>query len=193
VIIAALGNPGEKYAGNRHNIAWQLIEQLSFYSDLEWEFKFNGDFSLYRPEGGDGSSHHILLPLTFMNLSGKSVAALMRFYKLSIEQLLVVHDEIELEFGTFGFKLGGGLAGHNGLRSITTHLGSRDFGRLRLGISRPATGEVTDYVLGDFDEDEKALLSTFLESAARVLEENLARPLADLASEFKKVRTLPPG
>ena len=193
MVIAALGNPGEQYAGSRHNIAWQLIEHLSFYSELEWQFKFNADFVLYRPAGSDTPPHYILLPLTYMNMSGKSVAALMRFYKLPLEDLLIVHDEIELEFGTFGFKLGGGLAGHNGLRSVSTHLESRNFSRLRLGVSRPTYGDVTGYVLGGFDGDEKAVLPTFLESAARILEDNLTTPLADLAAEFKKCPTLPPG
>jgi len=185
MILAALGNPGKKYAHTRHNIAWRLVERLSFFGELSWEFRFNADFVRYQPGGGAGPVY-ILLPLTYMNLSGRSVNALMRFYKLDLSELLVIHDDIEMEFGVFGFKQGGGLGGHNGLRSVAASLGTRDFGRMRLGVSRPPDGDVSAYVLSDFHPEEAVVLPSILDAAAARLEAGLETPIPELASRHAK-------
>jgi PTH1 family peptidyl-tRNA hydrolase len=166
-LVAALGNPGPQYAFTRHNIAWQMLEYLSFYLELDWKEKFKGEYSLYR--FGD-ETVFFLKPWVYMNLSGQSLAALMNFYQLEPEEVLVIHDELELDFGTIGFKRGGGLGGHNGLRSTASSLGTRDFNRMRLGISRPSHRDITSYVLGPFSVDEEPLLPTYFEEAARLLE-----------------------
>ena len=166
-LLAALGNPGPQYFHTRHNIAWQMIEYLSFFPDLDWEEKFKGEYALYR--FGD-EVVFFLKPWTYMNRSGLSLAALMNYYKLEPEEVLVIHDELELDFGVIGFKRGGGLGGHNGLRSTAASLGTRDFNRMRLGISRPSHRDITSYVLGPFSPEEEPLLTTYYEEAAKLLE-----------------------
>lgn len=187
-LVAALGNPGPQYAFTRHNIAWQILEYLSFFAELDWQHKFRGEYAVYSLAG---DKIFFLKPLTYMNLSGRSVVDIFDFYKFSLEDLLVVHDDLELGFGVIGFKQGGGLAGHNGLRSIASCLGTRDFNRFRLGISRPSHPDITSYVLGPFSEDEEALLPTYLEEAAKFLEQFLAGDFAAVGEEFKKRQLLP--
>jgi len=186
MLIVALGNPGPQYYFTRHNIAWQMIEYLSFFTELKWNSKFNGEYAKYNSDLTGNKTIYLLKPLTFMNLSGQSVQALMQFFKIEMEELLIIHDEIELDFGVMGFKKGGGLAGHNGLRSVVSCLGTRDFNRLRLGISRPNNNDVTSYVLGEFSKTEKTELPFFLEESAKILEENLREDIEDLIKKFKK-------
>lgn len=186
MLIVALGNPGPEYFFTRHNIAWQMVEYLSFFPDLTWTSKFNGLYAKFKMEQTGNKNHYLLKPLTFMNLSGQSVQALMQFFKINLEDLLVIHDEIELDFGVMGYKKGGGLAGHNGLRSVTACLGTRDFNRLRLGISRPSHNDITSYVLGEFSTTEQEELPFFLEESARILEENLQEDIENLVKKYKK-------
>lgn len=187
-LIAALGNPGPQYAFTRHNIAWQMLEFLSFYDELDWQEKFNGEMAV-RLVGDE--KVYFIKPQTYMNLSGRSVAKIFNFYQFELEDLLVIHDELELSFGVMGFKRGGGLGGHNGLRSMNSSLGTRDFNRLRLGISRPSHSDITSYVLGPFSEDEEAVLPTFLEQAASYLEQWLAEGFDSIGEEFRKKNLLP--
>jgi PTH1 family peptidyl-tRNA hydrolase len=126
-----------------------------------------------------------------MNLSGESIAAAMRFFKLDIGDLLVIHDDLELDFGVMSYKKGGGLAGHNGLRSVAACLGTRDFNRLRMGISKPSHGDITPYVLGQFSEDEQAVLPTFLEATAKILEDNLTKDIDSLVKKYNKHPIIP--
>ena len=133
-LYAFLGNHGREYRNNRHNVGWLFLESLPFYGELRWERKFRGRFATRESPAG---RIYILMPETFMNLSGDSAAELMRFYQILPEELLAIHDELELPFGVFGFKQGGGLGGHNGLRSLEARLGTRDYCRLRFGIGRP--------------------------------------------------------
>ncbi len=186
-LVAALGNPGAQYERTRHNIAWQMIEMLSFFPQLDWHAKFNGEYSLYR--FGE-EVVFFLKPLTFMNRSGQSLAALMNFYKLTPSEVLVIHDELELDFGTVSFKRGGGLGGHNGLRSTVASLGTPDFNRFRLGISRPPHRDITSYVLGPFSKEEQIMLPGYLEEAAKLLEKCLTEGFNSLEKEYKKRRLL---
>jgi PTH1 family peptidyl-tRNA hydrolase len=188
-VVAALGNMGAKYARTRHNIAWQMIECLSFYDELDWHEKFNGVYATYLVPGRLEKAY-FLKPMTFMNLSGKSLAALMNFFRVEPEEVLVIHDELELDYGVIGFKRSGGLGGHNGLRSVTESLGTRDFNRLRLGISRPPHRDITSYVLGPFSEDERIVLPTFLEESARLLEECLVKGFDALEKSHRKERII---
>jgi len=169
-LVVFLGNPGSDYGRTRHNIAWMLVERLSFYSRLSWRRKFKGWFAQERV--GE-ISYTFLKPETFMNKSGESVRPLLDFYRFLPGELLAVHDDLELPYGRVGFKSGGGLGGHNGLRSIKRALGTSDFGRFRLGIGRPARGSVSSHVLGAFSEAERAVLPRYLELAASLLEERL--------------------
>jgi PTH1 family peptidyl-tRNA hydrolase len=150
-LIVGLGNPGTKYQHTRHNIGWDVFEELSFAHDLKWVDKFKGLYSVYNNEA---DKIYFLKPQTFMNLSGESVQPLMNFFKIPLENTLVVHDELDLPFGTIAFKKGGGLAGHNGLKSIAASLGTQDFRRVRMGIGRPVHGDVSNWVLSGYTGED---------------------------------------
>ena len=165
-LYAFLGNYGREYSGNRHNVAWQFLESLPFYGELRWERKFKGRFATRETEAG---RTWILMPETYMNLSGDSAAELMRFYQIEASELLAIHDELEMPFGFVGLKMGGGLGGHNGLRSLEARLGTRDYARLRIGIGRPDHPDIAGYVLSDFSPEESAILAASIFPAAAKL------------------------
>lgn len=154
-LFAFLGNHGREYLGNRHNVAWQFLESLPVYPSLQWKRGFKGRWAQLETAAG---RVWFIAPETYMNLSGDSIAEIARFYKVEPAELLVVHDELELGFGFFGFKKGGGLGGHNGLRSMKERFGTPDFMRLRFGIGRPNHDDVAGYVLSDFSRDEREKL-----------------------------------
>lgn len=160
-LVVGLGNPGRRYAGNRHNVGFRVVERLA------------GEAPFRRAHGGraatvllGGDEVVLLEPLTYMNLSGESVREAMLALDVSLERVLVVHDELDLPFGTLRLKSGGGAAGHNGLKSIIASAGP-EFARLRIGIGRPPEGAIADWVLSDFDENESAQLEDVLHDAAR--------------------------
>lgn len=163
----ALGNPGSQYAQTRHNIGQMVLEHLSFYPELKWQKKFKGLYSFRDfPQG----KVFFLTPLTYMNLSGESALAITQFFNISSPEILVLHDELDLPYGQVGFKKGGGLAGHNGLRSMSKCLGNQDFLRIRLGISKPTVGPTHAWVLSKFSGVEEDRLTDYLKSAAEALE-----------------------
>jgi peptidyl-tRNA hydrolase, PTH1 family len=160
LLVAGLGNPGREYARNRHNVGWLVVDELARRHDGAWKAKFNGRLAEVRI---DGHKVALLKPETFMNESGRSVRAAMQFFKLEPDAVLVVHDESDLGSGRLQARKGGGLAGHNGLRSVAQHLGTPDFLRLRVGVGRPGRGDprpLADFVLSDFEphEDAEALV-----------------------------------
>lgn len=164
-LIVGLGNPGDKYAGNRHNIGFMAVEELARgYGFGPWKKRFQG----YAAEGQIGVKKCILLkPATYMNESGRSVREAMRFYKIAVGDVIVVHDELDLKPETIRVKTGGGNAGHNGLKSISAHIGN-DYVRVRLGIGHPGDKAlVSNYVLQDFAKADRAWLDPLLEGAAR--------------------------
>ena len=149
-LLAGLGNPGAKYAGNRHNVGFMVVDEIyRRFNFASFRVKFDGDLS----EGSiDGHKAFLLKPMTFMNDSGISVAAAARFFKIPPSRVVVFHDELDLEPGKIRAKTGGGVAGHNGLKSIAQHF-SKDFRRVRIGIGHPGERDlVTRYVLQDFAE-----------------------------------------
>ena len=156
-LVVGLGNPGKKYEKHRHNIGFQTVDRLREDRGLpDWKEKFSGVFSRGSAFGDDVM---LLKPMTYMNVSGDSVQPAAAFVKVEPARVVVVHDELDLPFGDVRLKLGGGHAGHNGLRSIIARLGSPDFLRVRIGIGRPPPGfrgEVADYVLSSFDPVEAA-------------------------------------
>lgn len=186
-LIVALGNPEEKYAFTRHNIAWQLLPYLSFFHELSWQEKFKGKYATHSIQN---QKLIFLAPQTYMNKSGESVQPLMNFFKLDTEDILIIHDDIELEFGIVGCKKGGGLAGHNGLRSIASSLGASDFNRFRMGISRPIHGKVDSHVLGKFSEDEQIALPIYLKKAALLLEQCLIEEFETCERKFQKEKLI---
>lgn len=153
LLIAGLGNPGREYAGNRHNIGFMVADELARRHGGRFREKFSGRLAELRLEGKRVA---LLEPDTFMNDSGRSVGAALRYFKLAPAKLLVVHDEVDLEPGRLQLRLGGGLAGHNGLRSIAQAVGTKEFLRLRVGVGRPGRGDrrsVADFVLSDFESE----------------------------------------
>src|SRR5438477_5413669 len=155
LLVVGLGNPGREYARNRHNVGWMVVDELARRHGGSWRGKFNGQLAEIRI---DGHKVALLKPETYMNDSGRSVQAARQFFKLEPDAVLVVHDESDLEHGRLQARMAGGLAGHNGLRSVAKHLGTDEFMRLRVGVGRPGRGDprpLADFVLSNFrPEDE---------------------------------------
>lgn len=182
LLVVGLGNPGREYAGNRHNVGWMVVEELARRHGVSWKGKFSGQLAELRL---DGHRVALLKPETFMNESGRSVGAAVRFYKLEPDAVLVVHDEMDLESGRLQARSGGGLAGHNGLRSIAAHLNTPDFLRLRVGVGRPGRGDPrkgADYVLSNFTPEEDA--ETLVARAADAVEKLDAEGLEHTQAQF---------
>ena len=157
-LIVGLGNPGLQYEKTRHNAGFIFIDHLAGAGSCNWvaSQQFNGEVANYSVAG---NKLILLKPMTFMNKSGLSVGKLLRYYKIKPEEMLVVHDELELSAGDVKMKRDGGHAGHNGLRDIIAHVESRDFYRLRIGIGRPVSGgNVADYVLSKLSQEAYAFI-----------------------------------
>src|ERR1700712_4611580 len=156
LLVVGLGNPGREYARNRHNVGFMVADELARRHGGSWRSKFSGQLAEIRI---DDHKLALLKPETFMNESGSSVSAAARFFKLEPDAVLVVHDEGDLDRGRMQLRLGGGLGGHNGLRSIASHLKTPDFLRPRVGVGRPGRGDprpLADYVLADFEPHDDA-------------------------------------
>ena len=168
LLVVGLGNPGREYAGNRHNVGWMVVDELARRHGASWRGKFSGQLAELRI---DDHRVALLKPETYMNESGRSVQAAASFFKVEPDALLVVHDESDLEPGRLQARLGGGLAGHNGLRSIAQHLKTQEFLRLRVGVGRPERGDrrpLADWVLANFEPHEDA--ETLVARAADAVE-----------------------
>jgi peptidyl-tRNA hydrolase, PTH1 family len=153
LLVAGLGNPGRDYKRTRHNIGWLVLDELARRHGGSFRSKFSGRLGEIRL---DGLRLALLEPETYMNESGRSIGPAARFFKAPSESVLVVHDDVDLEEGRLQARLGGGLAGHNGLRSIAQTLGTPEFLRLRIGVGRPGRGDrrsVADYVLSPFEPE----------------------------------------
>ena len=175
LLIAGLGNPGREYEHDRHNAGWMVVDELARRHEGSFKSKFSGRLAETRIAGRRVA---LLEPETYMNESGRSIAAAARYFKVSPEALLVVHDDVDLDVGRLQARLGGGLAGHNGLRSIAQALGTPEFLRLRIGVGRPGRGDprdVADYVLSPFepDEDAEGIVSRSADAVELLLSEGL--------------------
>lgn len=181
-MVIGLGNPGKKYELTRHNIGFLSIDKLasdigvnSFtstiakYNALITEARFNGQRVL------------LVKPLTFMNLSGEAIRALIDWYKLEIEDILVIYDDLDLPTGKLRFREKGSAGGHNGIKSIIAHLGTENFKRVKVGIDRPKGISVVDYVLTNFSEEEKVTIDNSLENVSRSIQEWIK------GEDFKKI------
>jgi peptidyl-tRNA hydrolase, PTH1 family len=175
LLVAGLGNPGPEHAGDRHNVGWMVVDELARRHQGTFKGKFRGRLGDIRV--GDAKLG-LLKPETYMNESGASIHAAASFYKLPLEQVLVVHDDVDLETARLQARLGGGLAGHNGLRSIAQRLGSQEFLRLRIGVGRPGRGDprpVADYVLSRFavEDEEEAIVARAADAVECLVAEGL--------------------
>jgi PTH1 family peptidyl-tRNA hydrolase len=188
-LIVGLGNPGQQYEKTRHNVGFLFLDDLVSDLGCTWvnQVKFQGLLS----ECSLAATGKVILlkPLTFMNRSGQSVGQVARYYKLLPEEILVVHDELDFDTGKVRLKKEGGHAGHNGLRDIIAHLGSKEFYRLRIGIGRPASGKsVADYVLSTPSKSEELLLAASFELSRGFINQIVA---GDMAAVMNKINALP--
>lgn len=162
-LIAGLGNPGARYARTRHNVGFMVVDKMASLSGVEFSKRFDGQV-------GRGSLNGVevlfVKPLTFMNLSGQCIAPVVRFFNIELKDLLVIHDDVDLEMGRVMVKMGGGDGGHRGLRSVIDELMTNEFARIRIGVGRPDSGgEVLDYVLSPFPPDEEEQLAHAIDKA----------------------------
>ncbi|WP_295588383.1 aminoacyl-tRNA hydrolase [uncultured Lamprocystis sp.] len=170
-LIVGLGNPGPEYAPTRHNVGFWFIDALAQSQAFKAEARFHGELSRLSRRGQD---LRLLKPSTYMNHSGRSVAAVSRYFEIPPEQILIAHDELDLPVGTVRLKQGGGHAGHNGLRDTINLLGSRDFWRLRIGIDHPGDRSlVTGYVLGRPSRADALLIEDTLRDVEGVIDDLL--------------------
>jgi len=168
LLVVGLGNPGPEHTRDRHNVGWMVVDELARRHDGSFRSKFSGKLAELRL-----GEHRVALlePETYMNDSGRSLGAAARFFKVPVESIVVVHDDVDLEPGRLQVREGGGLAGHNGLRSIAQALGSQEFLRVRIGVGRPGRGDrrdVADYVLSAFAVEDDA--ETIVRRAADAVE-----------------------
>ena len=183
-LIAGLGNPGPEYAGNRHNAGFLVADLLADRIGA----RFKRDKGRVQAASGrlDGLPVLIIKPMSYMNVSGPPIAAVSRFYKIPVGRMVVVHDELDLPFGTIRLKLGGGDNGHNGLRSLTGTLGP-DYDRVRIGVGRPpGRRDPADFLLSDFTPAERKELPLIIERAADAVQALLADGLAEAQNEFHR-------
>jgi peptidyl-tRNA hydrolase, PTH1 family len=182
-LIAGLGNPGSQYAGNRHNVGFMVADEIA----ARLGAKFKRDRSRAQVVTGQLAGRPVVVgkPQSYMNLSGGPVAALRSFYKIPPERIVIIQDELDLPFGTIRLKTGGGDNGHNGLRSITPSLGTREYHRVRVGIGRPpGRMDPADFVLRDFSASERAELPLIVDRAADMVEALLSRGMAAAQNEY---------
>ena len=180
LLVVGLGNPGREYARNRHNVGYLVVDELARRHGGAWRSKFSGQLAEIRL---DGHKLALLKPETYMNESGRAVSAATRFYKLEPGEVLVIHDEGDFELGRLELKIGGGLGGHNGLRSIVQHLKTQDFLRLRIGVGRPERGDprpLADYVLSNFEaaDDPDTLVARAADAVEQLDTDGLERAQA---------------
>ncbi|MCQ2579597.1 MAG: aminoacyl-tRNA hydrolase [Treponemataceae bacterium] len=207
-LVAFLGNYGREYEKTRHNASWIFEETLPFASKLNWQSKFKGQYAVLdrsviqnmseqvcgksiKCAAEAGEKIYFLKPETYMNLSGESIGALASFYKIKPEEILVIHDELELAPGTVSLKWSGGLGGHNGLRSTKAVLGTADFWRLRIGIGRPDHSDIAGYVLSAFTSDERIILDQIFGPLGALLVQVLCTRPDTLLKDWSKKKLNP--
>lgn len=182
-LIVGLGNPGSDYSRNRHNAGFLVADVLA--ARIGDGFRRNRQRLLAASGKLAGHAVTVAKPMSYMNLSGGPVASFAAYHKIPAEQIVVVHDEIDLPFGTIRLKCGGGDAGHNGVKSVASALRTADFYRVRIGVGRPPGRRIAaDHVLGDFSKTERKELPLLIERAADSVEALLDRGLAAAQNEF---------
>ncbi|CAG9614406.1 Peptidyl-tRNA hydrolase [Bacillus rhizoplanae] len=182
-LIVGLGNPGREYELTRHNIGFMAINELSKRWNIPLnEQKFKG---LFGAGFVNGEKVILLKPLTYMNLSGESIRPLMDYYKIDIEDFVVMYDDLDIPVGKLRLRMKGSAGGHNGVKSTIAHLGTQEFQRIRMGIDRPKNGmKVVDYVLGRFTVDEMPEVERAIEKSADACEEWLKAPFLQVMNTF---------
>ncbi|WP_075979828.1 aminoacyl-tRNA hydrolase [Bacillus massilinigeriensis] len=184
-LIVGLGNPGRLYEHTRHNIGFDVIDKLAENMNIPLsQAKFKGLFGM----GNIGGEKVLLLkPLTYMNLSGESIRAIMDYYDIVNEELLVIYDDLDLPVGKIRLRERGSAGGHNGIKSTIAHIGTQEFKRVRVGIDRPKNGmQITDYVLGRFSKEEQAVIHDVISKCADACESWLNKPFLQVMNEYNQ-------
>ncbi len=185
-LVVGLGNPGRAYDATRHNVGFEVVDALANEEGISLsDRKFKGRFGRGRVAGEDC---FLLKPDTYMNVSGESVGPMAGFYRIPPEDVIVVHDDLDIEVGRLKMKRGGGHGGHNGLRSLMSHLPSPDFVRIRVGVGRPPPGrDPVDYVLGRFRSDDRSLVDAAIEEAVRAIQATLRDGLSRAMNVYNRL------
>ncbi len=179
-MVVGLGNPGKEYVGTRHNIGFEVLDRIADQAGLTFKSERKWKAHVARLEGGC----ILVKPQTYMNLSGRAVAAAAGFYKLPVESILVVYDDVALPLGQLKFRMTGGAGGHNGIKSLLADLGSPDFPRIKVGISGSEGRDLSGHVLGRFREEEREEVENSLARAIDAVQVALARGVGDAANRF---------
>ncbi|RLQ91685.1 aminoacyl-tRNA hydrolase [Falsibacillus albus] len=181
-LIVGLGNPGPRFDKTRHNIGFEVIDELASRFGASFQSKFNGMFSIIHR---NGEKFILLKPLTYMNLSGESIGAIMDYYDISLEELVVIYDDLDLPVGKIRLRQKGSAGGHNGIKSTIAHMGTQNFNRIRIGINRPPAGmAVPDYVLGRFSKEDWAEMEHVVKTCADACESWLEKPFLEVMNQF---------
>lgn len=182
-LIIGLGNPGKEYEHTHHNVGFDIIDRLAEKWGVSLnQQKFNAMYSIiHRPEG----KVMLMKPLTYMNLSGEAVQPMMDYYDIAVEDIVVIYDDLDLEKGKLRLRQKGSAGGHNGIKSLIQHIGTQNFNRIRVGISRPPQGmKVPDYVLSKFSKQEQPLMEEAFDHAANACEYWLEKPFTEVMNVF---------
>ncbi|WP_081452364.1 aminoacyl-tRNA hydrolase [Verrucomicrobium spinosum] len=184
-LIVGLGNPGREYADTRHNIGFMVVDALAGQFSASWGHEKRWDCALAKFSGG-----WLLKPFTYMNASGEAVSSVCRFYKIQPEEVLAVYDDVDLSLGSMRFRMNGRPAGHNGVRSLISHLGTEEFPRLKVGIAgeqgRPAGDRMVGHVLGRFSEAEQPLVQTAVSRAVEAVRSALNTGLENAMNLYNR-------
>lgn len=182
-LIIGLGNPGKAYDHTRHNIGFDVIDELA----NKWgaplnQSKFNGMYAtIHRPEG----KVMLLKPLTYMNLSGECVRPIMDYFDIDVEDIIVIYDDLDLETGKLRLRQKGSAGGHNGIKSLIHHLGTQEFNRIRVGVSRPPAGmKVADYVLSKFSKEDEPIVQEAIKKTCDAVEASLSKNFLEVMNIF---------
>lgn len=184
-LIVGLGNPGKQYDKTRHNIGFEVIDVLSDRLNIPLnQAKLKGVFGAGYV---NGEKVFLLKPLTYMNLSGESIRAVMDYFEINDDELVVIYDDLDLPVGKIRLRQKGSAGGHNGIKSTIAHLGTQEFNRIRVGIDRPPSGmKVPDYVLGRFTKEEQAVMDETVKKCAEACEEWVRKPFLQVMNDFNQ-------
>lgn len=180
-LIVGLGNPGKEYIGTRHNIGFMVIDNYLNISDNDYKKNFDG---LYYERIIKGDKVIFLKPQRYMNLSGEVVIQYVKFYKIDINDILVVSDDLDMECGKIKLKLKGSCGGHNGLRNIENHLGTQEYKRLKIGISKTKDKDIKDYVLGNFSKEEKLEIDRIINETKNIIDDYFELSFENLMNKY---------
>ena len=183
MLIVGLGNPGSEYAANHHNIGFMMVDSVADKYNVKFknEKKFQAEVAEFRY---NNEKHYIIKPQTYMNLSGKSVKAFVDYYKISLDDIIVIYDDLDIPLGDIRIRKNGSSGGHNGMKSIISNLNSEEFKRIRIGIGRNSDNNVIDYVLSDFTNAEKQIIEPVINMAPAIITDLLDRDIDYIMNKY---------